>query len=178
MINIISKSCGFLLLVITFLTQLNAQNIIDNRGFTSKIGDPVPNLLLNNIDGDSISLHDLKGKVVVLQFTASWCSVCRQEMPHLEKEVWLENKDKDFVLIGIDIDEDKEKVIPFIRAMMVTYPIAYDADKSHFYNFATLKAGVTRNIVIDKEMNIAFQTRLYDPTEFEEMKRVITSLLY
>ena len=88
------------------------------------------------------------------------------------------NKEDDFVLIGVDIDEDIEKVIPFIESMNVTYPIAYDTDKSHFYNFATEKAGVTRNIVIDKEMNIAFQTRLFDPVEFAEMKKVISSLLH
>jgi len=174
----IPKRCLCLVALLTLILTLKAQSTMQSRGYISKVGDKVPNLSFEMIDNSTISLHELKGKVVVLQFTASWCSVCRQEMPHLEQEVWLANKDDDFILIGVDIDKDKEKVIPFIESMNVTYPIAYDADKSHFYNFASNKAGVTRNIVIDKEMNIAFQTRLFDYEEFEEMKSVISSLLH
>jgi len=174
----ISKIYWCLLVTFIFVAQINAQSSRYDRGYISKVGDQVPNLELKMIDSTTVYLHDLKGKVVILQFTASWCSVCRKEMPHLEKEVWLTNKDDDFVLIGVDIDEDMDKVIPFIESMNITYPIAYDVDKSHFHNFAAEKAGVTRNIVIDKEMNIAFQTRLYDPVEFDEMKKVISNLLH
>ena len=57
------------------------------------------------LDGTRINLSELLGQVVVLQFTASLCSVCIQEMPHLEKEVWLPYKDEGLMLIGIDRDE-------------------------------------------------------------------------
>ena len=61
--------------------------------------------------------------------------------------------------------------------MQVTYPVALDTDKDLFYQFAGPKAGVTRNIVIDKEGEIAFLTRLFDPVEFDAMKSKITALL-
>ena len=155
---------------------LNAQNEKDT-GYIVQIGDRVPNIKLDLIDGTSIQLEDLKGKVVVLQFTASWCSVCRKEMPHLEKEVWLPNKDKDFILIGVDYDEPIEKVIAFKEKMKTTYPMALDPGAEIFAQFAHKRSGVTRNVVIDKEGNIAFLTRLFDKKEFKAMKKMIAEIL-
>ena len=129
------------------------------------------------IDGRSLELHDLKGKVVVLQFTASWCSVCRKEMPHLEKEIWLPNKDNDFILIGVDYDEPLETVIAFQEKMKTTYPMALDPGAEIFAQFAKKRSGVTRNVVIDKDGNIAFLTRLFDKKEFNAMKDEIEKLL-
>ena len=86
----------------------------DDRGYIVKVGDQAPDdfeLVLNN--GKTTSLKQLRGKVVVLQFTASWCSVCRSEMPHLESDVWVANQQKSFVLIGVDRDEPIEKVQKF-----------------------------------------------------------------
>ncbi len=170
-----------ILMVYTILlfvqTNLYAQNEQKDRGFIVEVGEEAPNIILPLLSGDTLSLAALKGKVVVLQFTASWCSVCRKEMPHLEQEVWQAYKDDDFVLIGVDIDEDPNKVSPFIEKMQVTYPIALDTDKKLFYQFARPKAGVTRNIVIDKEGEVVFLTRLFDPVEFDAMKSKISTLL-
>lgn len=71
-----------------------------DRGYHVKVGDRVENIDFAISDGSVMRLDDLKGKVVVLQFTASWCSVCRKEMPFLEKEVWQKHKDNDFMLIN------------------------------------------------------------------------------
>lgn len=150
----------------------------DTRGYIVKTGDKAPDdFPLVYADGRKTTLKELKGKVVVLQFTASWCKVCREEMPHLEKEVWQAYKDKNFVLIGVDRDEPLEKVQKFQQDMAITYPLALDPGADIFGRFADKKAGVTRNVVIDKEGNIAFLTRLYDPAEFKEMVKVIEGLL-
>lgn len=149
----------------------------DTRGFIVEPGDMAPEMTLILTSGDTLDIVSLRGKAVVLQFTASWCSVCRKEMPHLEKEVWLPNKDKDFILIGIDYDEPMDKVNEFVKQMNITYPMAIDPGGSHFSQFAHPKSGVTRNVVIDKKGKIVFLTRLYDQAEFDEMKRVINELL-
>lgn len=66
-----------------------------DRGYIVKTGDLAPaDFELQLTDGTKTSLKQLAGKIVILQFTASWCSVCREEMPHLEKEVWQAYKDK------------------------------------------------------------------------------------
>jgi len=161
-----------------FSLQLLAQESdVDQRGYIVKVGDVAPDFEMTLIDGTNQKLSDLKGKTVVLQFTASWCSVCRKEAPHLEKEVWLPNKEKDFVLIGVDRDEPLGKVKAFIEKLGTTYPVALDPGADIFGLFASKQSGVTRNVVIDKEGEIAFLTRLYDPVEFEAMKEKITELL-
>ena len=133
----------------------------DNRGYKVKKGDSLPQIELNLIDGTTLNNQSLEGKVVVLQFTASWCGVCRKEMPHLEKEVWQRFKNQDFILIGIDLKEEEQTVRKFIESTGVSYPIAIDDDGSLFEKFTVEKAGVTRNIVINKEGEIIFLTRLF-----------------
>ena len=152
--------------------SVSAQEM-DDRGYIVKLGQQAPKFEFKLLSGDTINNDVLKDKVVVLQFTASWCGVCRKEMPHLEDEVWQRFKDDDFILIGLDLKEDELKAEEFAEAMGVTYPMASDLDGHLFHLFAGPKQGVTRNIVLDKKGEIIFLTRLYDRKEFEEMILVI-----
>lgn len=145
----------------------------DNRGYKVNIGDTCPEFILPLMDGTPISNESLLGKVSVIQFTASWCGVCRKEMPHLESEVWQEFKGEDFILLGVDLKETPEKTKSFIEEMQVTYPIALDTNGYVFEQFTLPKAGVTRNIVLDTEGKIIFLTRLFDRVEFYQMIEVI-----
>jgi len=138
-----------------------------------KTGDMAPDFLINEAAGKSYKLSDLRGKVVMLQFTASWCSVCRTEMPFIEKEIWQEKKGSDLVVIGIDRDEPVETVLKFQREMAISYPLALDPGAGIFSLFALKEAGVTRNVIIDRSGKIIFLTRLFDRKEFDQMKRVI-----
>ncbi|RYE33360.1 MAG: TlpA family protein disulfide reductase [Sphingobacteriaceae bacterium] len=149
----------------------------DGRGYLVKIGDQAPDdfeLILHN--GSKTSLKQLRGKVVMLQFTASWCAVCRKEMPHLEADVWKAYKHKNVVLIGIDRDEPLQTVQKFHADMHITYPLALDPKAEIFGRFADKKSGVTRNVVIDTNGKIVFLTRLYDKNEFSQMVKVIDKL--
>jgi len=148
-----------------------------NRGYKVSVGDPLPALEMNMINGEVWTNKNLENKVVVIQFTGSWCSVCRREMPELEEKVWQEFKNEDFLLIGVDTKEPKEKVDRFIEKMEVTYPISYDSDGKIFSDFTIEGAGVTRNIVVDKNGKIVFLTRLYEEKEFNSMIQIIKTLL-
>ncbi len=167
----------FFLFSLSALTFCESGKTYKDRGYIVKVGYTVPDFTMKLTDGETISISELRGKIVVLQFTASWCSVCRKEMPHLEKEVWLPNKDKDFILIGVDYDEPLEKVIAFQDKMETTYPMALDPGGEIFQKFAHKKSGVTRNVVIDRDGKIVFLTRLFDKKEFEAMKKKIGGLL-
>ena len=150
----------------------------EDRGYLVKVGDVAPSdFELQLTDGTKTSLKELRGKIVILQFTASWCSVCREEMPHLEKDVWQDYKDKGLVLIGVDRDEPIEKVTAFHKDMKISYPLALDPGADIFGRFANKKSGVTRNVVIDKEGKIAYLTRLYDKQEFASMLKAIDALV-
>jgi len=169
----IKQLISFLLIVFTSCSEQE----FENRGYIVNVGDKVPEIQLELTSGSQLNLEDLHGKIVVLQFTASWCSVCRKEMPHLEKEVWQRFRNDDFLLIGVDYDEPLETVIKFQNDMGTTYPMALDPDADIFALFAHKKAGVTRNIVIDRSGKIAFLTRLFNREEFDGMIAKIEELL-
>lgn len=171
-------SIYFLILTIAVQAQVPVKEIPADYGYIVKIGQQTPNFSTLSIDGKTIQLSDLKGKVVMLQFTASWCSVCRREMPHIEKDIWQKYKDNpNFALFGIDLDEPQDVVEKYIKQIPVSYPVLLDPEGKIFYLYAEKGAGVTRNVIIDKTGKIVFMTRLYKEDEFEEMKKVIESLL-
>jgi peroxiredoxin len=171
-------SVSLFLVSFSSFAQIPVKVVPADYGYIVKIGDEVPVFSATLTNGKAISTADFKGKVVMLQFTASWCSVCRKEMPFIEKDIWKKNmNNKNFVLIGVDLDEPIEKVKKFQEEIKVTYPLALDPGGSIFQLFAEKKAGVTRNVIIDKSGKIVYLTRLYKEEEFAEMVKVIETLL-
>jgi peroxiredoxin len=166
----------FIFIFSSFVILTHSQNE-QNRGYKIKIGDQIPEFSVYMLDGSQLTSKDLLGKITVIQFTGSWCSVCRREMPELEKKVWQEFQNQDFLLLGIDTKEPIEKVTPFIKKMEVTYPIALDPEGKIFSKFTVEGAGVTRNIVIDKNGKVVFLTRLFEKEEFNAMVDTIKQLL-
>ena len=160
------------------LKELPRQVVPEEYGYKVNIGQQMPDISMQLVDGTALKTADLSGKVVMFQFTASWCSVCRKEMPHIEKDIWQKHKNNpDFVLVGIDMDEPLEKVIKFQKDIGTTYPLALDPGAAIFYTFAQQGAGVTRNIIFDKSGKIVYMTRLFKEDEFNEMVKVIDFLL-
>lgn len=145
----------------------------DSRGYKVKVGDTAPEFEMTLTNGNTVKLSDLRGKVVMLQFTASWCGVCRKEMPHIESEIWKIHKNKDFALFGVDRDEPLEKAMKMIKATGISYPVALDLGAEIFSKYAHANSGVTRNVIINREGKIIFLTRLFNIDEFEAMKKVI-----
>lgn len=161
------------LILLIFLSLGLSQQETDSVGFYVKVGDPSPDFTLTLTSGDTVTLSDLKGKVTMLQFTASWCSVCRQEMPHIEEKIWQELSCEQLMVIGVDRDEPLETVQKFADDMNITYPMALDPGADIFGLFADKNSGVTRNVIIDKNGTIVHLTRLFEMNEFLEMVEVI-----
>lgn len=141
----------------------------DDRGYIVKVGDMAPDFDMELTDGSKIKLSDLRGNLVMLQFTASWCSVCRKEMPHIESEIWQVYKDKGLKLFGVDRDEPVDKALELKKGTKVTYDIGLDPGADIFGLYADKEAGVTRNVLIDKDGKIIFLTRLYNIDEFKNL---------
>ena len=150
----------------------------DSTGYIVRIGEIAPDFTITLTDGKQVTLSSLRGKVVMLQFTASWCGVCRKEMPFIEKDIWLKHKDNaDFALIGIDRDEPLEKVLAFAKSTGVTYPLGLDPGADIFAKYALRDAGITRNVLIDREGKIVKLTRLYNEDEFASLVQQINEML-
>jgi peroxiredoxin len=135
------KSVTFLFMIL-FVSAISSgqEKKVYEQGYLVKIGDKAPDFTISEAGGKSYKLSELKGKIVMLQFTASWCSVCRTEMPFIEKEIWQEKKGSGLVVIGIDRDEPAEKVIKFRKDIAVTYPLALDPGADIFGLFAQKEA--------------------------------------
>lgn len=150
----------------------------DSTGYIVRIGEMAPDFTITLTDGKQVTLSSLRGKVVMLQFTASWCGVCRKEMLFIEKDIWLKHKDNaDFALIGIDRDEPLEKVLAFAKSTGVTYPLGLDPGADIFAKYALRDAGITRNVLIDREGKIVKLTRLYNEEEFASLVQQINEML-
>jgi peroxiredoxin len=155
------------------IISCNQKAKVYEEGYLVKVGDMAPDFTITEAGGKTYKLSSLKGKVVMLQFTASWCSVCRTEMPFIESDIWQEKKNEDLILIGIDRDEPEDVVLKFQKDMNISYPLALDLGADIFGLFAEKDAGVTRNVIIDKNGRIILLTRLYEEAEFKAMKDVI-----
>ncbi len=158
--------------MITCMAYAQEQKVYEH-GYLVKVGDTAPDFTIREAGGETYNLADLRGEVVMLQFTASWCGVCRKEMPFIEDEIWIPGKEKGLVVIGIDRDEPEATVLSFKDNMKITYPLALDPGADIFGLFAQKEAGVTRNVIIDRKGRIIFLTRLFDREEFDKMKDVI-----
>lgn len=169
-----------LCLSLVFLCSTVVAQNPDARGYIVKLGDKVPNFRLTLADGKEVSLRKLlkKHELVMLQFTASWCGVCRQEMPHIESDIWQPYKDKGLSVIGVDYKESPEKVREFAEKMKISYPLAIDTAGNVFALFAQRDSGVTRNVLINRKGRIVFLTRLFDIAEFEALKKAIAETLH
>lgn len=174
---------GILFLTIAFQskaqqTKVSDVVVADSTGYIVKIGDEAPDFTITLTDGKKIRLSDLRGKVIMLQFTASWCGVCRKEMPFIEKGIWQKhNNNPDFVLIGIDRDEPLDKVLAFAKQTGVTYPLGLDPGADIYAKYALRNSGITRNVLIDRDGRIVKLTRLYNEKEFNSLVDKIDELL-
>lgn len=154
-----------------------SKRLPDSLGFVVKVGDTAPDFSIQLDNGSMFKLSAHRGSLVMLQFTASWCSVCREEMPFIESDIWQKHKDGGLVLIGLDRDEPLDKLKHLRQQTKITYPLGLDTNAAVFSLFAETKSGVTRNILIDESGKILFMTRLYNLNEFESLKEKIASIL-
>lgn len=97
----------------------------------------VPNertFTLSDLSGNSVSLSDFKGKGILLNFFATWCPSCREEMPSLEA-LYQAKKDDGFVVLGVAADEDKKLLLPLLEDSGVTFPVVLDPKKVAFSQY-------------------------------------------
>ena len=167
-------------------TQETPQEVVEKKDsvvvyehdYLVKVGDVAPDFTLNYTDGKEFTLSHMRGKVVMLQFTASWCGICRNEMPHIESDIWQRHKDNsDFVLVGVDREETKDIVEAYTKKLGTTYPMLLDDKGDVFASYAVRKSGITRNVLIDRDGRIVMLTRRYVEPEFKQLVSTIDSLL-
>ena len=108
------------------------------RVYDVQAGDSAPSFSLEDDRGLGVSLDDYAGKVVLINFWATWCPPCVQEMPSLN-ETYERFRDDGFVVLGISVDEDEKQYSEFLRDAAVTFPTVRDPDRAVSTRYGTLK---------------------------------------
>ena len=139
-----------------------------------EVGNLAPDFELKNVEGNSIKLSSLKGKKVILNFWASWCPPCRQEMPDMAK-FYVDQKDKGIEILAVDLtntEKSREGVTNFMRANSITFPVVLDENGkvSQLYNVASIPA----SFIIDSQGVI--QRELVGPMTYNSMKSMLGSI--
>jgi peroxiredoxin len=119
----------FLIVGLVGIGGAAAQDILTIAGRSAvKLGEPAPNFQLRDLDGHLVTLSDLRGKVVLLNFWATWCGPCRVEMPAME-QLYRRFLRKDFEILAVSTDAQGVAVTrPFQQENHLTFPILHDAD--------------------------------------------------
>ena len=136
-----------------------------------KQGQVAPDFTVEMFDGKTVRLSDLKGKVVLLNFWATWCPPCREELARVQTDIIDRFAGKDFVFLPISRGEELQTVNAFRKRMGYTFPMGLDPDQKIFRRYATNY--IPRNFLIDRNGNVALVSIGYDKREFAHLVETI-----
>lgn len=128
---------------------------------TTKLkGQPAPDFVLRTLDNANLRLSEHMGEVVMLNFWATWCGPCRQEMPLLD-ELYNKYRRAGLVLLSVNLDDTADRAAEMASALRITYPVLLDARKevSRAYEVGTLPV----TVLIDREGVVRYVSEGYKP---------------
>ena len=141
-----------------------------------KEGQQAPDFAINLENGQTLSLSDLEGKVVFINFFATWCPHCRKELPHLEEAVYEKYKNNDnFKLLVIGREHTWEDINKFKNQQNSSLPFYPDPERKIFSKYA--KQTIPRNFVIDKKGKIVVASVGYNEEDFNKIISEVELLL-
>ena len=137
----------------------------------TKVGQQTPDIGWVTLDGQKFEIKSLRGKVVLINFFATWCGPCLEEMPHLQKDIFQKIKGKNFVMVCIGREHNEAELKEFRKKREFTIPIAADPARKIYGRFAT--EYIPRSYVIGVDGKIAYQSAGYAEPEFKKMLEAI-----
>lgn len=140
-----------------------------------KQGDKAPDFTVEMVDGQKVTLSSLKGKVVMINFWATWCPPCREEFKRMQKDVVDRFKGKDFQLLAISRGEKKATVDQFRDKQGYTFPMGLDPTQEIYKKYASNY--IPRNFIVGKDGKVIYVSVGYSPDEFENMLKAIEQAL-
>ena len=143
-----------------------------DKGELPGVGRMAPAFTFTTLDGKVMDSGKLKGKVVLLNFFATWCQPCMLEMPRLEKELQQPHRaDKNFLILALGREHDSAAIKKFRDANHYTIMMAGDPKRGVYSKFAT--EGIPRNYLLDAKGRIIFQSVGYEEKDFTRLLRAV-----
>lgn len=151
-----------------------AATVMLSAGAYAAAPTPAPDFTLKSEAGDNIRLAEQRGKVVMLNFWASWCGPCRQEMPLLDG-IYKKYSKMGFVLLGINVEEDNTDAKKMLKNLGISFPVLFDTGNklSVQYNLDAMPTSV----MIDKKGKIRYIDRGYSPGDEKKYVDQIQELI-
>ena len=140
-----------------------------------KAGDTAPDFTVEMVDGSSMTLGDLKGKVVLLNFWATWCPPCRKELKRVQHDVIDRFAGRDFVFLPVSRGEKRSAVEAFRRKTGYTFAMGLDPDQQVYDLYA--ENYIPRNFLIDRDGRIVALSVGYEEQEFDALLAKIEEAL-
>ena len=141
----------------------------------AKEGMEAPDFIVEMFDGQKVRLSDLRGKVVLVNFWATWCPPCREELTRVQADIIDRFAGKDFVFLPISRGEEKQTVAAFRKRMNYTFPMGLDPDQKIFRRYA--KNYIPRNFLVGPDGKIILASIGYDKKEFAHLVETIEKTL-
>lgn len=163
--------CSALAALLMLATTVTASSPEKLRAWT---GGATPPLSLSGVDGKQHALTDYRGKVIVINFWATWCGPCVKEMPSLQN-LARSFKGERFALITVNFGEDKKRIESFLKKNDLKLEVWIDSDMSASKEW--VKKGLPTTYVIDSEQRIRYQVLGDLEWDTAEVKEVIRDLL-
>jgi peroxiredoxin len=169
--KLIPLACAILIVVLSGCPQDTEVEPTPQETVLIDVGDTAPSFELVTLDGETFNLEAHRGKVVLINFFATWCPPCREELPYLEKDIWQRfDRDRLSVLV-IGREEDDEIIQPFVDKHGYTVPFAGDPEMVAYSQYAT--RFIPRNFVIGPDGTILFQSQGCERHDFDRMIEII-----
>jgi peroxiredoxin len=163
---------GLLLISIASIT-MKAQ---EGDGTLNKVGDKAPEFICTTIDGVTINSKDLVGKVIMVNFFATWCPPCKKELPVLQKNIAEKYaNNKDFVLVVLGREHSMDEMKEYAKKTGLLLPFSPDPERKIYSKYASVT--IPRNVIIDKKGNISYQAIGFTEEEFKVIEDHVAGLL-
>lgn len=138
-------------------------------------GEEAPDFSVGMFDGSTVTLSELRGKVVLLNFWATWCPPCREELTHVQSDIIDRFAGRDFLFLPVSRGESRQAVAAFRQKTGYDFPMGLDSTRSVYNRYASNY--IPRNFLIDAEGKVVTATIGFEPEEFDELIRAIEATL-
>ncbi len=156
------------------MTALLLVSLTTTNLSATAISGEAPNFTLKSNSGKNIKLSELRGQVVLINFWASWCGPCRQEMPELNK-LYSKYKKLGFTILGVNVEEDNTDALKIIRDDKISFPILFDSENkvSRLYNVT----GMPTTVLVARDGTMRYLHRAYKPGDINKYKKWVKELI-